>query len=222
MSYFPEFLEKDWVTIKPAFLTVGILLVLSFGLGVSVAWSGFWIAYTMMKEVKDEQIVVLEMQLEGMSDRLKENPLTSRFGRMLSQDLQREALYFVRSMQTVLDKAQRERSSILGLRRESEDSTRSKNERSEKFEDYSKKNDAFTIKYIAIYRERFQADAINFKDELLARLPPRAKTGIAHESNLYEEPTSLIDIFTIATDLERLAKALPVETELPTPSTIVP
>lgn len=61
------------------------------------------------------------------------------------------------------------------------------------------------------YREKYGADAINLRDEMLRRLPPMPNR---HDfaNSLYEQPNpNMLTMVDVANDLEMLAKRLPAE-----------
>lgn len=58
------------------------------------------------------------------------------------------------------------------------------------------------------YEQKYQADAIVLKDEIMSRLPLVQRS--TSEDHMYRYPTNLYGLDDVATDLERLAKSLPI------------
>jgi hypothetical protein len=66
--------------------------------------------------------------------------------------------------------------------------------------------------HVAIYNERFKAEAIFLRGESLFRLPKEYRSKIAPPV-LFEFPQNLIGMEMIATNIELLGKALPARSD---------
>ena len=82
-----------------------------------------------------------------------------------------------------------------------------KEERKRVREQWIKESDAAHNSFMRQYKEKYWADAILLRNELLRRLPKNVQPS--QLSTIYQYPTNLLGVAAIADNLELLAKSLP-------------
>lgn len=90
-------------------------------------------------------------------------------------------------------------------KRDRADST--KEERKRQRDEWVRKSNATHDSFMRQYKEKYWADAILYRNELLRRLPKTFQQP--QLSGLYQYPTNLLGVEAVADNLELLAKSLP-------------
>jgi predicted RND superfamily exporter protein len=82
-----------------------------------------------------------------------------------------------------------------------------KEERKRLRDEWVRKSNATHDSFMRQYKEKYWADAILYRNELLRRLPKNLQQ--AQLSGIYQYPTNLLGVEAVADNLELLAKSLP-------------
>jgi hypothetical protein len=82
-----------------------------------------------------------------------------------------------------------------------------KNEQRKVREQWIRESDAAHDSFMRQYKEKYWADAILLRNELLRRLPKNLRQP--QLSGIYQYPTNVLGVEAIADNLELLAKSLP-------------
>jgi hypothetical protein len=124
-----------------------------------------------------------------------------------NKELKPRVMQLVKNIRELLYAHKKHDGELLAVfdKRNSADSTT--NERKRARDQWIRESDAAHDSFMRQYKEKYWADAILLRNELLRRLPK--KLHQPQMSAIYQYPTNLLGVQSIADNLELLAKSLP-------------
>jgi len=196
-------IKFDSVGVQAAIITIIGLIIITI-INIANSRSALYNENTSLKQ----KVVRLEERIKSKDDRIaSKNDLLdsyrervyeikargSKYSGMALEDLKSEALKFSTNLRSFIKSNHKKMNSLIFS-----------NEQDNSKINIKALND-FGIMLNSEYNIKYKVDAILLKDELFSRLPDKTQRG---KEYLYDNPTNLIGMEIVATDIERLAKLL--------------
>jgi hypothetical protein len=124
-----------------------------------------------------------------------------------NKELKPRAMRLVSNIRQLVYSYKKEDGDLLAKFDQKETADSTKNEKKRVREQWIRASDTAHDSFIRQYKEKYWADAILLRNELLRRLPKSFRQP--QLAGIYQYPTNLLGVEAIADNLELLAKSLP-------------
>jgi len=124
-----------------------------------------------------------------------------------NKELKSRVMRLVKDIRELVDAHKKKDGELLASYDKKDRADATKDERKRVREQWIRDSDAAHDGFMRQYKERYWADAILLRNELLRRLPKNLRQP--QLSGIYQYPTNLLGVEVIADNLELLAKSLP-------------
>lgn len=207
-----DYIGKEWATLSNAPLTFVTLFVLALGVAFVVSklyYAGRIETLKEKAEVLKERLSAKDDQISEYRERLHLVPTdNTTYSLLANEELKKKALDVVENIR-----------SFIGDRRNIESKLFNRQYTNLSEEEIHQRWEMETQNIIAVssetqskYNELFKTDTILLRDEISSRLPKEFTNSTY--SHMYEYPTNLLGIEEVVTNLELLAKNLPIKLQL--------
>ena len=133
-------------------------------------------------------------------------PERTIYSNTANKELKPRVLHLVNNIRDMVYTYKKQDSELL-LAFDKKDGGAVKNEQRKVREQWIRESDAAHDSFMRQYKEKYWADAILLRNELLRRLPKNLRQP--QLSGIYQYPTNVLGVEAIADNLELLAKSLP-------------
>lgn len=212
MDKFIGYIAKEWSVISQAPFTFIILATLMLALAYFAA---NWRFSSIIEQVKasnetlKERLLLKSEQAESYKDRaLKYDDKVQKVVDSDELDLKNKTLEVVKNLRDFIERHKREDDKVSNQERTAMRQEQDEKSRSAAWHKYTNETIRLSSERNAEYERRFKVDAMMLRDELRSRLSDYEPLDI--DSMTYEHPTNYFGFNDVASDLERMAKQLTV------------
>jgi hypothetical protein len=124
-----------------------------------------------------------------------------------NKELKPRTMQLVKNIRELVDAHKKQDRELLSVFDNRDRADMAKNERTRVRDQWIKESDMAHDSFMRQYKEKYWADAILLRNELLRRLPKNLRQP--ELSAIYQYPTNILGVEAIADNLELLAKSLP-------------
>lgn len=200
-----EFFREHWNTFKKfrwTFLSLALIVA-------SIAYNAAAWRYQGIIESVHERLALKDEQLQSYKNRLDLTPTyNSASSRLSNTDLKNRSIKLVKTLRDALEDFWEEQSRSMRDYSARSYEAATEGEKNLLFREETNVLIRLNARLNAQYNREFKADAVLLRDEMLSRLSGQ-KTSI--NASTYEYPVNPIGMEEVATDLEKLARNLPLQ-----------